>query len=73
MRITIQPLNDVGAEFETDQELRRAFHVLHTASIPTRGGGRFADSSAAIILAFETDTQAALVALKHAGIRALTS
>lgn len=73
MRITIQALSDVGAEFETDQELRRAFDVLHTASIRTRGGGRFADSSAAIILAFETDTPAALAALKHAGIRALTS
>ncbi len=73
MRITIQPQDDAGTELETDQELRRAFNVLRNALIQTRGGGRFADSSAAIILTRETDAPEALAALKHAGIRALMS
>jgi hypothetical protein len=73
MRITIRSLDDDGSEFETDQELHRAFVVLHNALIRTRGGGRFADSSAAIILAHESDGPLALAALKEAGIRALTS
>jgi hypothetical protein len=73
MRITIQPQGDAGTELETDRELRRAFRVLHNALIGTRGGGRFADSSAAIILARETDAPEALAALKQAGIRALMS
>ena len=64
MRITIQPPGDAGTEFEADQELLRAFNVLHNALIRTRGEGRFADSSAAIILARETDVP---------GIRALAS
>jgi hypothetical protein len=73
MRITIQPPGDPGTELETDQELRRAFSVLHSALIRTRGGGRFADSPAAIILSRETDAAGALAALKQAGIRALAS
>ena len=73
MRITIQALDDDGSELETDRELHRAFVVLHNALIRTRGGGRFADSSAAIILARESDEPLALAALKEAGIRALTS
>lgn len=73
MRITIQPPDDASTELGTDRELRRAFNVLHNALIRTRGGGRFADSSAAIILARETDGPEALAALKHAGIRALMS
>jgi hypothetical protein len=73
MRITIQALTDVRTEFETDHELRRAFGVLHDAHISTRGGGRFADSSSAIILAHEIDGPGALVALEQAGIRALVS
>ena len=73
MRITIQSSHDAGTELETDQELRRAFNVLHNALIRTRGGGRFADTSAAIILARETDAPGALAALKQAGIRALAS
>ena len=73
MRITIQPLDDAGTEFGADRELGRAFTVLHNALIGTRGGGRFADSSAAIILARETDAPEALAALKQAGIRALMS
>ena len=73
MRITIQPPNDAGTELGTERELRRAFNVLHNALIRTRGGGRFADSSAAIILARETDAPEALAALTHAGIRALMS
>jgi hypothetical protein len=73
MRITIQPQDDAATELGTDRELRRAFTVLHTALIGTRGGGRFADSSAAIILAHETDAPEALAALKQAGIRALVS
>jgi len=71
MRITIYAPSDAGTQFETDRELRRAFNVLHNALIRTRGGGRFADSSAAIILALETDAPGALAALKQAGIRAL--
>ncbi len=55
MRITIQAPSDAGTEFESGQELRRAFNVLHNALIGTRGGGRFADSSTAIILARESD------------------
>ena len=70
---TIQTPSDAGMQFETDQELRRAFNVLHNALIRTRGGGRFADSSAGIILALETDGPVALAALKQAGIRALAS
>ena len=73
MRITIQPQDDAGTELETERELRHAFNVLHNALIRTRGGGRFADSSAAIILARETDAPEALAALKQAGIRALMS
>ena len=73
MRITIQPPGDTGTELETDQELRRAFIVLRDALIRTRGGGRFADSSAAILLARETDAPGALAALERAGIRALAS
>ena len=71
MRITIRAPLDAGRELETEQELGRAFHVLHDALIRTRGGGRFADSSAAIILARETDVPEALAALNQAGIRAL--
>ena len=73
MRITIQSSHDAGTGLETDQELGRAFNVLHKALIRTRGGGRFADTSAAIILARETDAPEALAALKRAGIRALAS
>lgn len=72
MRITIK-WGTAGTQLETDQELHRAFDVLHDARIQTRGGGRFADSSAAIILAVETDAPDALAALKQAGIRALAS
>ena len=70
MRITIQPQDDAATELGTDRELRRAFTVLHNALIGTRGGGRFADSSAATR---ETDALVALAALKQAGIRALMS
>ena len=73
MRITIQQQDDAATELGTDRELRRAFTVLHNALIQTRGGGRFADSWAAIILARETDALDALAALKQAGIRALMS
>jgi hypothetical protein len=73
MRITIQPHDDTDTELGTDRELRRAFTVLHNALIRTRGGGRFADSSTAIILARETDAPQALATLKQAGIRALMS
>jgi hypothetical protein len=73
MRIMIQPQDDAATELGTDRELRRAFTVLHNAFIRTRGGGRFADSSAAIILARETDAPQALAALREAGIRALMS
>jgi hypothetical protein len=51
MRITIQTPGTAGTELETDRELHRAFNVLHNALIQARGGGRFADSSTAIILA----------------------
>ena len=71
MRITIRAPSDAGTELETDQELTRAFQVLHNALIRTRGGGKFADSSAAIILSHETDAPGALAALRQAGIRAL--
>jgi hypothetical protein len=73
MKITILPPGDPGTELETDQELRRAFSVLHDAFIRTRGGGRFASSSAAILLSREADAAAALAALTQAGIRALAS
>jgi hypothetical protein len=73
MRITIQTRGTAGTELETDRELQRAFGVLHDALIQTRGGGRFADSSAAIILARESDAPGALAALEQAGIRALAS
>ena len=73
MRITIQMPATAGTQLETDRELHRAFNVLRNALIQTRGGGRFADSSAAIILARETDAPVALAALKEAGIRALVS
>jgi len=73
MRIMIQPQDDAATELGTARELQHAFTVLHNALIPIRGGGRFADSSAAIILARETDAPEALAALKLAGIRALMS
>jgi hypothetical protein len=73
MRITIQAPAGGGTELEADRELHRAFVVLHDVHIRTRGGGRFADSSSAIILALETDAPGALVALKQAGIRAVAS
>jgi hypothetical protein len=73
VRITIQPRGDAVTEFGTDRELRRAFDVLHSALIQTRGGGRFADSSAAIILARDADMPEALAALNRAGIVALAS
>jgi hypothetical protein len=73
MRITIQVPNADDTELVTDRELHRAFDVLHDATIRTRGGGRFADCSAAIILTLETDTLGALAALERAGIRALAS
>ena len=73
MRITIQPCSDAGTEFGTDRELGRAFNVLHSALIQTRGGGRFADSAAAIILARDADMPEALAALDRAGIGALAS
>jgi hypothetical protein len=73
MRITIQPPADAGTDLGIDRELRRAFNVLDKALIQTRGGGRFADSSAAIILARETDAPVALAALSQAGIRASVS
>ena len=71
MRITIQPPGNAGSKLETDGELRRAFQVLRKALIRTRGGGKFADSSAAIILSRETDAPDALAALKQAGILAV--
>jgi hypothetical protein len=71
MRITIQTPSGASTEFESGQELRRAFNVLHNALIGTRGGGRFADSSTAIILARESDAPGTLAALTQAGIRAL--
>jgi hypothetical protein len=73
MRITIQSPRNGGTEHETDQELQRAFNILHQALIRTRGGGRFADTSIAIILERDTDTPAALASLKQAGIRAVAS
>ena len=72
MRITIQ-WGTATTQVETDRELHRAFNILHDALIQTRGGGRFADSSSAIILALETDAPSALAALEQAGIRALAS
>jgi hypothetical protein len=72
MRITIQ-WGTAATQVETDRELHRAFNILHDALIQTRGGGRFADSSSAIILALETDAPGALAALEQAGIRALAS
>ena len=71
MRITIQLPGNGGTELEADRELRRAFQVLRQALIQTRGGGKFADSSTAIILSRETDGPKALAALKLAGIQAL--
>ncbi len=71
MRITIQAPSSRASELEADRELRKAFVVLHDASIDTRGGGRFADSAAAIILLREGDASEALAALEKAGIRAL--
>ena len=69
MRITIG-LPAIERDFEVDQQLKRAFEVLHEAVIQTRGGGRFADNPAAIILEREVDAPVALAALKKAGIQA---
>lgn len=71
MRITIHAADDGGSQSELDGELHRAFAILHGADIKTRGGGRFADSSIAIILARKTDARKALAVLRLAGIRAL--
>ena len=72
LRITIQPQDDATTDLGTDPA-RLVLTVLRNALIRTRGGGRFADSSAATILASETDAPEALAALKQAGIRALIS
>jgi hypothetical protein len=73
MRITIHAADDGASQLEADGELQRAFVVLNHADIQTRGGGRFADSSIAIILAREADAPKTLAALRLAGIRALPS
>jgi hypothetical protein len=67
MRITIQTAGDGGSRLQSDGALQRAFGALH------RGGGQFADSSTAVILAREADALKALAVLKLAGIRALPS
>jgi hypothetical protein len=73
MRISIHTPDDGASELDANRELQRAFMVLHNALIHTRGGGRFADDAAAIILATAADAPKALAALKLAGIRALAS
>jgi hypothetical protein len=70
MRIVIGLPTVTVEEFEVDQRLKRAFEVLHDSVIRTRGGGRFADSPAAIILEREIDAPVALAALEKAGIQA---
>jgi hypothetical protein len=73
MRITIQTPSGGALQLEANRELQRAFAVLHHADIRTRGGGQFADSAMAIILARDADALKALAVLKLAGIRALPS
>lgn len=70
MIISIHSSDDCRYEFEVDQELQRAFTILRGALIRILGGGRFADGSAYVVLAFEADGFAALAALKDAGIQA---
>jgi hypothetical protein len=73
MRITIQSSHDCCTELETDEELRRAFNILHNVLIRTRGGGRCFRRVSSNLLAREADAPEALAALKQAGIRALAS
>jgi hypothetical protein len=61
-RITIHTPDDGASELDANREFQRAFVVLHHALIHTRGGGRFADDAAAIILATEADVSRGLIA-----------
>lgn len=70
MIILIQSSGDPRSEFEVDQELQRAFSVLHSARIRALGGGRFMDGSGYVVLAHDADGPAALAVLEGAGIRA---
>jgi hypothetical protein len=46
----IHSSEDARREFEIEQGLRRAFYALHAAPIRVRGGGRFMNGSAYIVL-----------------------
>ncbi len=70
MIISRQSSDDCRYEFEVDQELQQAFTILRAALIRILGGGRFADGSGYVVLAFEADGLAALAALAEAGIQA---
>jgi hypothetical protein len=68
--ILIASSGDPRREFEVEEELQRAFGVLHSAQIPVLGEGRFQDGSGYVVLARETDGPAALALLDMAGIAA---
>jgi len=70
MVILIQSPRESRDELEVEQELQRAFEILHSAQIRALGGGRFQDGSGYIVLAREADGRAALSALDNARIGA---
>jgi hypothetical protein len=69
--ILIQSSGVARGEFGVDQELQRAFKILHVAGVRALGGGRFADGSGYVVLAREMDGPAALAVLEGGGVRAL--
>jgi hypothetical protein len=69
MRITIHAPGDGASQAKNDGEFQRAFVVLHRADIQSRGGGRFADSSIAIILTREADGRHKLLAAVYSVAR----
>ena len=73
MRLLLQPPTPNPPSYEVDHQIQTAIAALHGYLIRIRGAGRFADGSAAILLARESDADIARAALRHVGIRATTS
>ena len=73
MKILLDPPKSDSPTFEVDHQIQHAIAALHGYLIRIRGAGRFADGTAAIILAREGDADIAVAALRHVGIHATAS
>ncbi len=73
MKLLLQPPKSDSPSFEVDHQIQIAIAALHGYLIRIRGAGRFADGSAGILLARDSDAEIALAALRHVGIRAMAS